>query len=193
MTPQIKNWVIAGGVVVALGGLFWWSNSAVYKTATQDKSSQYISLGQTVSGIPCDSNEMLVYHIHSHLTILVNGIDQTVPHGIGIGRPWVLNGNFVQSGTCFMWLHTHDTTGVIHIEAPGNQIFTLGQFFDVWGKTLTATSVLDATGPVTAYVDGKLFTGDPRTITLANHESIVLESGAAAPVPANFDFAANNL
>jgi hypothetical protein len=30
-------------------------------------------------------------------------------------------------------LHTHDTTGVVHMEAVETYPFKLGQFFDVWG------------------------------------------------------------
>jgi hypothetical protein len=30
--------------------------------------------GQTVAGIRCDSSEQVAYHIHSHLTVCVNGV-----------------------------------------------------------------------------------------------------------------------
>ena len=29
--------------------------------------------GQTVDGIECQSNEQVAYHIHTHLTVYVNG------------------------------------------------------------------------------------------------------------------------
>jgi hypothetical protein len=35
---------------------------------------------------------------------------------------------------CIYWLHTHDGTGIIHIESPIKRDFTLGQFFDIWAK-----------------------------------------------------------
>src|SRR3989304_3495456 len=34
---------------------------------------------------------------------------------------------------CIFWLHTHDSTGLLHIEAPEQRAFTLGQFFAIWG------------------------------------------------------------
>jgi hypothetical protein len=31
-------------------------------------------------------------------------------------------------------LHTHDATGIIHVESPTRRSFNLGDFFDVWGS-----------------------------------------------------------
>ena len=50
-------------------------------------------------------------------------------------------------------------------------------FFAIWGQPLSATQVGPATGKVTAYVNGKVFTGDPQTITLSSHEDIQLDVG----------------
>ncbi|HEX9235017.1 MAG TPA: hypothetical protein VF972_01920 [Actinomycetota bacterium] len=36
-------------------------------------------------------------------------------------------------------IHTHDATGIIHIESPTPRTFTLGEFFDVWGVRFTAS------------------------------------------------------
>jgi hypothetical protein len=41
------------------------------------------------------------------------------------------------------WIHTHDSTGWIHVEAPRKIRATLGQFFDVWGQPLSREKVLD--------------------------------------------------
>ena len=132
--------------------------------------------GQQVDGIPCDSSEQLTYHVHAHLTILDNGQLVTIPANTGI------------TGSCFYWLHTHDTTGVIHIEAPVERPFTLSQFFDIWGQTLTDANVAGHHGAVTAYVDQKPYTGDIDSIPLKDHESITLEVGTTTPPPANYDF-----
>ncbi len=132
--------------------------------------------GQVVDGIPCQNGEQLAYHVHAHLTILADGQPVVVPAQIGI------------PASCFYWLHTHDTTGAIHIEAPNPQAFTLGQFFDIWGQTLTSDNVAGHRGTVTAYVNQAKFSGDPRDIPLKDHESIVLEVGTQTPPPANYDF-----
>ena len=40
--------------------------------------------GATVDGIRCESSEQVLYHIHAHLAVYVNGSARTVPQGIGI-------------------------------------------------------------------------------------------------------------
>ena len=40
--------------------------------------------GQTVDGIQCQAGEQTVVHVHTHLTIFVNGKAQVIPYGIGI-------------------------------------------------------------------------------------------------------------
>lgn len=132
--------------------------------------------GQSIDGIPCESGEQLAYHVHAHVTILDNGQPVSVPADVGI------------PGACIYWLHTHDTTGVVHVEAPSAHPFTLGQFFDIWGQPLSSGNVAGHRGNVTAYVNQTPFTGDPRAIPLEDKESIVLEVGSAVPPPANYDF-----
>jgi hypothetical protein len=136
-------------------------------------------LGQDVDGIKCQTGEQLAFHVHAHLYILLDGKPQTVSQYIGIpGAPLLPK--------CFYWLHTHDTSGIIHMEAPTLQTFTLGQFFDIWGQPLNRIDV--ATHPVpsaglTVFVDGVQFTDDPRSIQLKAHTQVVLELGQVGPPP----------
>jgi hypothetical protein len=143
--------------------------------------------GQTVDGIQCQTDEQTVTHVHTHLTIFVNGKAQIIPYGIGIpgfNAVATAEGAFVESGTCFYWLHTHAEDGVIHIESPStSESFTLGQFFDEWGQTLSSTQVGPAKGKVTAFFDGKLYTGDPRNIPLGYHYQIQLDVGTPIVAP----------
>ncbi len=71
-----------------------------------------------------------------------------IPAGIGIPGAKAQNtaqGQFIASGNCFYWLHTHAADGIIHIESPIHRIYTLGDFFDEWGQPLGPAQV----GPVT--------------------------------------------
>ena len=43
-----------------------------------------VATGKTVDGISCNSSEQVVYHIHAHLTVFVNGAARQVPAAIGI-------------------------------------------------------------------------------------------------------------
>jgi len=140
-----------------------------------------LHLGQTVDGIKCELAEKVAFHIHAHLAIFVNGKQKQVPYGIGIGPP--LRGQnspvgpFVTSGSCFAWMHTHAGDGIIHMEAPKQITFNLGEFFDIWGQKLSATQVGPAHGKVTALVGGKVVKGNPRAIALKAHELIQLDVG----------------
>ncbi len=135
-----------------------------------------------VDGIQCMTSEQLAFHIHATLKLVKDGRDQTVPANIGI-----------KEGRCLYWVHTHDASGLIHIESPIQRDFTLGQFLNVWGKPLSnksAAGMSIGTGQlVRAYVNGALFDGDPSSIKLADGQAISLQVGppfaepTATPVP----------
>jgi hypothetical protein len=146
--------------------------------------------GQTVDGIQCQTSEQVAYHIHAHLAVFADGQPRTVPLGIGIPNPQVDNSGgtpFVVGGSCFYWLHSHATDGIIHIESPDQRTYTLGNWFDIWGQPLSTTQVAGDKGAVTAYVNGQPYTGDPRQIPLTAHAVIQLNVGTdVAPRPYTF-------
>ncbi len=148
--------------------------------------------GQEVNGVQCQAGEQTLVHVHTHLTIFVNGKARVIPYGIGIPGFQAVNtaeGPFVQTGSCFYWLHVHADDGIIHIESPSTtQSFTLGDFFAEWGIPLSKTQVGSATGPVTVFFTspGKkaaLYTGDPNNIPLGDHYEIQLVVGTPIVAP----------
>lgn len=147
----------------------------------------------TADGIPCESSEQALFHIHAHLAVYVGGRPRLIPAGIGIAAPRreeeTTSGAFVVSGSCFSWLHTHTTDGIVHIESPVRRTFTLGQLFDVWSQPLGRSRVGPARGPVITFVDGRRFAGDPRNVPLAAHAVIQLDVGSPVPPPVGFGFA----
>ncbi len=146
------------------------------------------ALNGPVDGIMCETSEQLLFHIHAHLGIFVDGQEEFVAAGIGIGPPLTFASGFVVGGSCFSWLHTHDQSGVIHIESPIQRTYTLGNFFDIWGIPLSATTVGPASGQVTAFLNGQPFTGDPTTIPMDAHNVIQLDVGTPVVQPIPFDF-----
>jgi hypothetical protein len=129
--------------------------------------------GQTVDGVPCAApNE--TFHIHSHLSIFVNGDEKAIPANIGI----------VDTATtdCHYYVHTHDLSGKIHMEAPAAMNFTLGNLFDIWGQPLSSTNVAGVTNlPMAVYIYDATtitpFTGDPATIPMTSHRHIAIVLG----------------
>ena len=143
--------------------------------------------GQTVDGVQCNDGEQTVTHVHTHLTIFVNGKAKVIPYGIGIPGFQAVStpqGPFVDTGSCFYWLHTHANDGIIHIESPSTTTrFTLGQFFAEWGQPLSSTQVGPDKGTVTTFFDGKLYKGDPASLPLGYHYQIQLDVGTPLVAP----------
>jgi hypothetical protein len=121
------------------------------------------------ANVPCGPSEVFIRHDHAHLTIVIRGQPRTVPANIGI------------SATQICWLHTHDTSGIVHIEAGDSRNFTLADFFGVWRQPLSQTGIDgDRAGSgesVQATVNQQPYTGAPETIVLKDHQDIVLELG----------------
>jgi hypothetical protein len=152
--------------------------------------------GQTIDGISCQASEQTLFHIHTHLTIFVNGRQQQVPAGIGIPNAVAQQtpaGPFIDSGSCFYWLHTHAADGIIHIESPVHRTFTLGNFFDEWHQPLSATQAGPAKGKVTAIVNGKVWKGNPRDVPLGSHENLQLEVGTPRVTPETINWSITGL
>lgn len=124
-----------------------------------------------IDGIACNQMEQAVFHIHAHLSLYIDGQAVAIPQGIGIAP----------DGSCFYWLHTHDASGVIHIEAPANRTFTLGNFLDIWRQQFSELRTgyppeLDQPGGPgwQIWVNGKPSTGDFHTMVLQPHLLITL-------------------
>ena len=125
-----------------------------------------------IDNIKCEGMEGAVVHIHQHIALYDKGREVQVPANIGIHG----------GANCLYWVHTHTNDGLIHNESPNRRVFTLGNFFDIWGQELSWY----VAGPVHAVrghkliiqVNGHGYKGkDPRNIPLRNHEEIVIQSG----------------
>ena len=114
------------------------------------------------SGFPFPCATSVSMHIHPYLQIMIEGQGVTVPADVGL------------SSSCDEPIHTHDASGILHLETPGTSTnYTLGQFFQIWSATdhtvtvngqaqpiiFNSTDILgfkaDATHKVVLLVDGK--------------------------------------
>jgi hypothetical protein len=142
---------------------------------------------QAIGVPPLSPTEGTAVHIHQHLDLYVDGRKVAVPAGIGID-PTV----------GFAPLHTHDASGVIHVESPTARAYTLGQFFAVWGVRFTPTCLggycAGGERRLRVYVNGTAYPGDPTTLPLASHEELVVAVGTPAqlpsPIPSAYRFPA---
>jgi hypothetical protein len=139
-------------------------------------------------GLPALTAEGTVLHTHQHLDIFINGKPVEVPANAGIDDAK----GFISP------IHTHDTTGITHVESPAMQKFYLGQFFDILGVKLTQNCIsgycADNKNNLEIFVNGTLYQGDPRQIELLAHQEIVITYGTILqlpfPMPKGFDFPA---
>jgi hypothetical protein len=137
-----------------------------------------------INDISCDTMEHFTMHIHAHLDIFINGEGYSIPSNVGI-----------IPNQCIYWLHTHDDTGIIHIESPENRTFTLGEFFDIWGENLNNNQIFDNMAGqgnnLTVYVNGKQASPgtDLRKIPVNAYDEIVIIYGKPPDsIPSSYKF-----
>jgi hypothetical protein len=127
-------------------------------------------------------------HFHTHLDVFVNGQPVSVPAEIG----FELDASTRPTGISA--LHSHDRSGVIHVEAPtAGDTYTLGQVLTEWG-VLDGTDTTPGTAHSTAQgwsvaVNGIKQDALIPDVVLKAHDEIVLWYGTAPdPLPATFAF-----
>jgi len=127
------------------------------------------------ANLPELPTEVTVYHIHAHVDLEINGHAVLIPADIGLTRKE--DGGPI---TGFSPLHTHDTSGIAHIEAAKEDVFTVGQLFAEWGvkldKSCVATYCTDADNQLLGFLNGELV-GDPASIPLTSHANIYIWYG----------------
>lgn len=92
-----------------------------------------------------------VEHYHPLLIINVGGLQKELPADIGLSASET-NPSYACGNGGAHALHTHDGSGIIHVELPRavSSAPTLGQFFTIWGQPLSPSGVWTFSGTVTA-------------------------------------------
>ena len=138
---RVRWWQVALVVMIVLGGV------------------GAVALPPLLSGaqaLPCIRQEGgLLYHRHTDLSISSAAGSVSIPAGIGIGA------------FCLEPLHTHDATGRIHIESDTARLYSIGDFFRVWGKSFGS--------PTAMHVNGTAVTPSPDVILYDLPETIHLQ------------------
>jgi hypothetical protein len=137
---------------------------------------QYAGLAQRIKtlGLPTGSSEK--FHIHALLGVYDQGLLVTMPANIGIDERHHIETT----------IHTHDQTGIIHMEAPRAYPYTLGDLFAIWGVRFGAGTLGalhdDGSNRVWVYVNGKLIS-DPARHVLANGDDVSIGYGPQSSFP----------
>jgi hypothetical protein len=178
-------------VIVIAGGVFLATHKTKSSDAAQSTASlaslntsvapwapeyQHLSDRLKAINLPLLGAEGTALHIHVHLDIYVDGKTVTVPADIGIPP----SGGITP-------VHTHDATGIIHIESPdAHATYTLGQLFNIWGVKLTDNSIGgyndNSSQKLTVYSNGNIV-NDPINLTFKAHEEIVITYGSSQQQP----------
>jgi hypothetical protein len=141
----------------------------------------------TALGLPPEGTTM---HEHANVQIFVHGQNERIPTDIGIDP----SAGTIQS------IHTHDDTGLVHLESSESREFTLGEFFGVWGVRFTPSCLgaycNDGDNRLQVFVDGDEVTDNLQDVQLDDQTVIVVTYGTAAelpdPIPSTFDFSSIN-
>lgn len=129
----------------------------------------YGGVGVGIGQSGAQADPMLI-HIHPELSIIMDNKPFSVPSNIGIDSSLWSDHSLDKYGMQAMPemgmsgmdpLHTHDNSGIIHVESSINRNYTLGEFLNVWGLKLD-DKIVKAT------VDNK---------SITNFENIALKDG----------------
>jgi len=139
---------------------------------------EYAHLAQRLKLIAIPPGGQEKFHIHALLHIYVEGLLRPVAANIGLDSAKGLESS----------MHTHDATGIIHMEAPHPFNYTLGDFFSVWGVKLGPAQVGGLKGAggdrLHFYLNGKPFR-NPAALVLHKDDSIVIGYGPPSGYPHN--------
>lgn len=138
--------------------------------------AEYAHVKQRLALLQLPSPGTEKFHVHQLLHVYVDGLLVPVPANIGVDR---------RQGVASA-LHTHDSTGVIHMEADKPFRATLGDLFTVWGLRLGPASLggLEASGdrPLQVFANGRRL-ADPAAHVLRKNDNIVVAYGSMDGVP----------
>jgi len=129
------------------------------------------------SMMPKPADQALVQHDHVRLELFINGASKPLPANIGIEDDLYKDHSLDKySPLSIAPIHTHDDTGVIHVESNTQRDFTFGEFLKVWGiqyssaklcKTQSASLFAEST-------DNCQPIPDYENYVLKNNENLVL-------------------
>jgi hypothetical protein len=129
-------------------------------------------IGVSVAAAQFSASQTLRLHWHPVLTI--TGSTATVPAQIGIDQSLWKDHSLDQYGVGGLApLHTHDTSGTIHVESNTVRDFTLHEFLAIWGQPSDG-SAIDGHPVTSLTVDGVQQASPTGDVILKDGQKIVM-------------------
>jgi hypothetical protein len=115
----------------------------------------------------------LAMHIHARVQIFADGQQIIIPANVGVFALGAYP------------LHTHDNSGLIHMESLVVRNFTLQDFFAIWNTTPSGQAALAtlAAAPDVLVTDNGVTTPGLPIVNLHDQDTIVIEALSANPSP----------
>jgi len=141
--------------------------------------------GNPIGNFTCVVNTPDAFAFNAHVSILVNNEAQMIPSRIG-------SHTLPAGNHCFYTIHTHDSSGKVHVTPDAAGTFTLGELFQIWDQPLTNTNVAGITGlPIEVFVTDngvvtKVEEANWTTIELKSHREITIGVGTPVTEIPNF-------
>ena len=155
---KIRNWFIFILIFAGIFAIVYWGISGTINEGAY-------CANQSVTEMNIGSHQNLKNHIHQELEIIIDEQKQLIPSDIGIA-PGIMRP-----------IHTHDSSGEVHVEGPCVRDFTLGEFFDIWDREFSSERIFDKTtqnGTLKLFVNGQENT-EFRSLVLRDDDKIRIE------------------
>ena len=133
-------------------------------------------LARRLAGLSLPAASDVGYHVHAFVAVFLDGRPVRIPANVGIDP-----GRGVLAP-----IHTHDSSGIVHLESTRPYPFTLGQLFTVWGVRFTGSRIgayrNSGRRRLAVFADGRAVR-DPVHYVLRRHDRIVVGFGAPRSFP----------
>jgi hypothetical protein len=149
------------GVLILAGQLY-----LIGQVFNGNSGTRFASSTAGATSIQCSPVESLATHYHVALRLHRDGGTDVLPANTGINT------------FCLYWIHVHDGSGIVHVEAPAayqDHTFVLADVFAVAKLRFDAGHLGSASYPgraLSVYVDGGRWSGSPGAVPLVNLEAI---------------------
>jgi hypothetical protein len=124
--------------------------------------------------VPVSMMAPLAMHIHAEVQIYLDGVPLVIPANVGV------------FGLAAYPLHTHDFSGLMHVESVDVRQYYVGDFFAIWNTTVLGHADLAALGAapyLTVTQNGATSVGFG-LVPIHDHDIIVVDALSANPTPA---------